>query len=183
MQKTYIKFIKYIAIKYKRSILEVRLIYLMKRGKSMVYRNFNEHRKQRYNALKKCVEEKGRIPFRKENQKHAKLMMFMYESLQNMANSSHLQNIDGILFKIHFTSTYNISLTQNHNVKVILEYGISSGTSRFKAFDTQHMSVGQIVLLLKSFAEYYDLSFEEERGVYTKSNTEHKYTIRLPKEA
>lgn len=149
----------------------------------MLCRNSKEQRQMRYAVLRKCVEEKGRIPFRKDNQKHAKLMMFMYETLYDMANKSFMQNNDGVLYKIHFTNSYNISSKQEYNGKVILEYGISSATSRFKAFEMQHMSQEQIILLLKNFAEYYGLSFEEERGVYTKSSTEHKYTISLPKEA
>ena len=149
----------------------------------MLCRNSKEQRQMRYAVLRKCVEEKGRIPFQKENQKHAKLMMFMYETLYDMANKSFMQNNDGVLYKIHFTNTYNISSKQKYNGKVILEYGIYSTTSRFKAFEMQHMSQEQIILLLKNFAEYYGLSFEEERSVYTKSNTEHKYTISLPKEA
>lgn len=149
----------------------------------MLCRNSKEQRQMRYAVLRKCVEEKGRIPFRKENQKHAKLMMFMYETLYDMANKSFMQNNDGVLYKIHFTNTYNISSKQKYSGKVILEYGIASATSRFRAFEMQHMSQEQIILLLKNFAEYYGLSFEEERGVYTKSNTEHKYTISLPKEA
>lgn len=149
----------------------------------MLYRNPREHRQMRYANLRKCIEEKGRIPFQKGNQKHAKLMMFMYETLYDMANKSFMQNNDGILYKIHFTNSYNISSKQKFIEKVILEYGISSGTSRFKAFEMQHMSIEQLILLLKRFAEYYDFSFEEERSMYTKSNTEHKYTISLPKEA
>ena len=117
----------------------------------MLCRNSKEQRQMRYAVLRKCVEEKGRIPFRKENQKHAKLMMFMYETLYDMANKSFMQNNDGVLYKIHFTNTYNISSKEKYSGKVILEYGIASATSRFRAFEMQHMSQKKDHSTLQSF--------------------------------
>ena len=61
-----------------------------------------ERRIRRYAALKTVIDQKGRLPFYKNNQKFAKFMMFMYENLYEMASKPGLQNNDGILYKISF---------------------------------------------------------------------------------
>ena len=143
-----------------------------------------ERRIRRYAALKTVIDEKGRLPFYKNNQKFAKFMVFMYESLCEMASKPGLQNNDGVLYKISFlASGIRVGAPVENRVKVLFEYAIRPGSCRMKCFEFPHTNSKEFIYVLKTFAEYYGLSFSEGEEKYTRTAKDHSYAISLPKEA
>ena len=143
-----------------------------------------ERRIRRYAALKTVIDQKGRLPFYKNNQKFAKFMMFMYDNLYEMASKPGLQNNDGILYKISFlVSGFRSGAPDENHIKVLFEYAIRPGSCRMKCFEFSHTNKTEFVCALKTFAEYYGLSFSEGEEKYTRTNKDHSYAISLPKEA
>lgn len=143
-----------------------------------------ERRIRRYAALKTVIDEKGRLPFYKNNQKFAKLMMFMYETLYEMASKTGLQNNNGVLYKISFLAAgFKAGMPAENRIKVLFEYAIRPGSCRMKSFEFQHTNKTEFICAIKTFAEYYGLSFSEGEEKYTRTAKDHSYAISLPEEA
>ena len=141
-------------------------------------------RKKRYAFLKDAIDTKGRLPFYKEYQKYAKIMMFIYESLRDMAENEGLQNNEGILFRMRFLESgfrggKGITTV---NLKILLEHAIRPGSCRMKSFEIEHTNKTEVLCALETFANYYGLTFGQEEK-YTRLDSEKLYIISLPKEA
>lgn len=144
-----------------------------------------ELRTVRYAKLLEVLKTKGRLPFHKGYQKYTKLMMFIYESLLDMATNTGYQNNDGLLYKIRFTSNcVNPNLKQKeYHGKILFEYGMGPRSSHFKSFEIQHVTKEELVILFTTFAEYYGLILVKKEAKYIRSATDYEYTINLPPEA
>ena len=142
--------------------------------------NYRARRERCYELLTKAVAEKGRLPYYKKNQKYAKMMIFMYESLTEMANNKNLQNGDCVLYKINFLNICYNSKTTQRTEKVIFEYAITGKSCRLKCFEIQHCSREDFIITLETFAAYYGLTLSKGNFKYTNPEEENKYVIRIP---
>lgn len=142
--------------------------------------DYKARRERCYHMLKKTVAERGRVPFTKKNQKYAKILIFMFESLTEMARNKKLQNNECVVFKVQFVTTCFNSHKNQHVDKVVFDYAITGKSARLKCFELQHCSKEELIFLLEDFSAYYGLTLGKRNSKYIDPEEENKYTIRIP---